>query len=105
MKESKNRKKRHDEAYKKQAVELLVRSGRAASDVALELGISSWTLGQWKRKYLDIPVERGGKIVSLLEVERELAQARKENAELRRDRDILKKALAILGQQRSGGGK
>ena len=41
--------RRYEEAFKKQAVENWLQSGRPGTQIARELGVSSPTLKQWKR--------------------------------------------------------
>ena len=90
------RRRFYDEEFKRNAVELLERGGRSAVQLGRELGISDCSLGKWKRKYgrearaglkgSDAEQSR------MMELERELAA-------VTRQRDILKKTLAILGQE------
>ena len=94
---SPSRRRRHyDEEFKRNAVELLESGERSAVQLSQELGISDCSLGKWKRQYgqqghegLSSPEASQSRIV---ELERELAA-------VTRQRDILKKALAILGQE------
>ena len=94
---SPNRRRRHyDEEFKRNAVELLQSGKRSAVQLSQELGVSDCSLGKWKRQYgqqgraaLSGSEAGQGRIV---ELERELAA-------VTRQRDILKKALAILGQE------
>jgi transposase len=77
-----NQRRTYDEPFKRDAVALL-ESGRKAAQLARDLGISAWNLRDWKR--LNGP----GAVAA---VQRELASLRRQN-------DILKKALAIVSQQ------
>jgi transposase-like protein len=43
--------KRYNEEFKRQAVELLIHSGKRQAQVARELGVSEYTLTLWKRAY------------------------------------------------------
>jgi transposase-like protein len=43
--------KRYEEAFKKQAVENWLQSGKPGTQIARELGVSYPTLKQWKRGY------------------------------------------------------
>ncbi len=43
--------KRYDEAFKRQAVEHWLRSGKNGTQIAQELGISYPSLKEWKRRY------------------------------------------------------
>jgi len=44
--------KRYDEEFKRQAVELVIHSGRTQAQIARELGVSDYSLTLWKRAYL-----------------------------------------------------
>ena len=94
---SPSRRRRHyDEEFKRNAVELLESGERSAVQLSRELGVSDCSLGKWKRQY----GRQGREALSgheasqsrIVELERELAA-------VTRQRDILKKALAILGQE------
>jgi transposase len=72
-----------------------IRRVRVSSDpiavIARDLGISEWTLRHWLKATEPLPA------VSVTTDERtELAQLRKENARLRMEREILKKATAFF---------
>ncbi len=90
------RRPRYDEEFKRNAVELLEGGERSAVQLGRELGVSDCSLGKWKRQYGR--QERaagnapGADQSRIAELERELAA-------VSRQRDILKKALAILGQE------
>jgi transposase len=89
----KTSKRRHDEAFKKAAVELLVSSGKPPRQIAVELGVSSWNLRDWKKRYLPEPA---GPARSLKEVEAENRTLREELQRVKNQRDILKKTLGII---------
>jgi transposase len=80
------------EEFKQEAVQMLL-DGHAASSVCERLGLSGTNLlYRWKRDQL----ERTGPLATSLE-----ARVRELEAELQRvqrERDILKKALAIFGR-------
>ena len=97
---------RYSEAFKQQAVEMLVSSNMSMKQVANELGVTHDSIRKWKARYLQSAgsVQRDGRSVSAIELETELRTLRQENEHLRRQREILKKALGILsdGPQPSG---
>ena len=43
--------RRYDEEFKRNAVELLERGERSAVQLSRELGVSDCSLGKWKRQY------------------------------------------------------
>lgn len=92
---SKSRRK-YTKEFKKESVEFLIRSGKPASKVAAELGIRQEILTRWKREYEQHEEKAfpgNGK-----PVEAELAELRKELADVKMERDILKKAVTIFSK-------
>lgn len=88
--------RRYDREFKENAM-ALVESGREVKEVARDLGISHWSLKNW------IKLAKAGKEqtqVGTLDGEsssqREIRRMRQEIDYLRRQRDILKKALGIV---------
>lgn len=82
--------KAYDIEFQKDAVNLWIQSGKSARQVADELGVSSNSLSLWKKKFL---VE-GSPQMDLLK--QEVERLRSEVIELREERDILKKSVAIF---------
>lgn len=95
MEPSKDRsaKRRHDETFKKAAVELLVNSGKPPRQIALELGVSAWNLRDWKKRYLPTPPVPAR---TLDQAEAENRALREELQRVKNQRDILKKTLGII---------
>lgn len=90
--------------FKREAVALLVSSGRPLSRIASELGISPSMLRNWR-------TGRGGRDAgsarhtipasaphSAADPAAEISRLRRENDRLRMERDILKKAVAIFSE-------
>lgn len=88
----------YDEEFKRNAVEMLENGGRSAVQLARELGISDCSLGQWKRLYGKEAAQAGADAASQAQGQR-IKELERELARVSRQRDILKKALAILGQE------
>jgi transposase len=92
--------KPYDANFRQQAVELLLSSGKNQRDVACDLGISVETLRAWKQQQEQKP-EVG--VVATVnptgDLERENQRLRRELAYTQRQREILKKALAICSEQ------
>jgi transposase len=88
--------RRYDCEFKRNAV-ALVESGRSISEVCRDLGCSSWSLGRWV-----LAAKNGGglaepkTVASETPEQREIRRLKQDNDYLRRQRDILKKALAIV---------
>ena len=85
--------RRYDSEFKCEAVKLVVEDNRSIRDVESSLGITHGVLKGWVQKHRD---QQNPAIVSQQSAEAELKQLRKENEQLRRERDILKKAVAIF---------
>ena len=84
--------KRYDNEFKRHAVEMYRCSDMSATQVANELGIKKKTLGNWIAKS---KTDEKGEIVT----DSDLTKLRKELANVREERDILKKAIAIFYKQ------
>jgi transposase len=97
--------KPYEEEYKRQAVDLVISSGRTCEQVARELGCSAYSLHLWKKQYLAemAPVEVDGRPMSAEELERENRALRKQVQYLEQQRSILKKAISILGEEPNPG--
>ncbi len=98
--------RKYDAEFKRNAVELLLSGDRDLKPLAAELGVSAVTLRAWRDRYLRTQGEspqgppRGP---TSLETAQELRRLRQENEHLKRQREILKKALGILSDPPQGG--
>jgi len=96
--------KRYDEEFQKDAVEMLINGDRSLRKLARELGVSPQTLRNWKDVYLGKKARQSGKEISdVKQTYEELRKLKVENATLKRQREILKKALSILSEPPAGG--
>lgn len=97
--------KRYDEEFKRQAVELVIHSGRTQAQIARELGVSEYSLTLWKKDYLRHvrPGQFDGEQMSPEQMLEKIGQLQKENEYLKRQREILKKAMSILGEEPHSG--
>ena len=82
--------------FKREAIQLWQSSGKSASAIENELGITPGLLSRWKRKQ-----DKNGQTAfpgkgHLMPEQEKMRQLEKENAILRQERDILKKAVAIF---------
>jgi transposase len=86
--------RKYDEQFKRDAVALVASTGKSISEAASNLGIRYDILSRWIREMKsDSPkIFPGNGNIR----DEELARLRKENAELKMERDILKKAVAIF---------
>lgn len=91
--------KTYSEEFKEQAVQQAVNSGQPVAQTARNLGVNVNTLHTWMTKYgprLDKPFESGDEPMS-----DELKRLRRENQQLRQERDLLKKAAAYFASHSS----
>ena len=78
--------------FKRDAVEIVRVSGKPIAEVARELGINDTTLGNWVNQDR---VDRGEREGLSSDERQELAELRRENAHLRMERELLKRAVAF----------
>jgi transposase len=95
-----SRGRRYDPDFRQGAVRLVFETGKPIAQVARELDVNEGTLGNWVARERR---ERGEGTAALSEPERaELARLRKENAELRMQRDVLKRSVALWVDEAMG---
>ena len=82
--------------FKLEAVQLAQRSDKPTSEIEADLGITRGLLNKWKRKLSQEGDEAFRGQGRLSSAEEEIRQLRRENALLKQEREILKKALAIF---------
>ena len=76
----------YTDVFRQEAVRLLRESGKSARQLGRELGVSQSVLSRWKRQ---------------ADEAEEVRRLRREVAQLRMDRDILKKATAFFAKESS----
>ena len=89
----------YTQEFKVEAVKLVTEQGRSVAEAARSLGISENLLRSWKIALLaqgDQAFPGHGKLPPF---EDELRRLRAENARLRMERDILKKATAFFARE------
>ena len=83
--------------YKAEVVELIRSSGKTAGQVARELDLTETAVRQWVRQ-ADLDTSRRSD--GLTSVERdELRRLRRENRDLREEREILRKAAVFFARE------
>lgn len=87
--------KRYPAEFKKRLVEL-ARSGRSYSSLQSEFGVHEQTIRVWARQQA---IDEGQREGLTTDEKAELARLRRENAELREEREILKKFAAWSAQE------
>jgi transposase len=91
--------RRFDQDFREGAVRLVFETGKPIAQVARELGINEGTLGNWCARERRRDDGNG----ALSESERaELERLRRENVELRMQRDVLKRSVALWVNEAMG---
>ena len=88
--------------FRQQAVELITRDGLSIAAASRRLSISPKTLANWVKwaKEGTLPKASAGTPRQVVtDEEAELSRLRRENAELRMERDILKKSAAYFASE------
>lgn len=89
-----------DKEFKKEAVRLVLEGGRSVAEASRSLGIHENLLHTWKKKYQEDTEHAFPGKGHLKPYEEEFRKLQRENADLKEEREILKKALAIFSQHR-----
>jgi len=97
MPEKKRIGRNYTEEFRAEAVQLLNESGKSTGQLASDIGVNINSLRAWaKRASADAGVGKAG-VANSSELE-ELRALRKENRELRMERDFLKKAAVFFAK-------
>ena len=92
MEERSRSRRSFTDEFKRDAVALVLDEGRKIIDVATNLGVGEGTLGNWVRQ---ARIDRGERAGVSTSERQELVELRRENARLRMERDLLKRATAF----------
>ena len=88
-----SKRKTYTDEFKTMIAELVL-SGQSVKDVASEYSLSETAVRNWAKKKAPIKIEEGD-TTNLEEINR----MRKENARLKEENEILKKAMAIFAKK------
>jgi transposase len=88
----------YDKEFKREAIRLVIEEGQSASVVERNLGIGKSTVSRWIREFKDDPEYAFPGKGRLKAPDDEIRKLQRENERLRRERDILKKAVAIFSK-------
>jgi transposase len=86
----------YPDEFRREAVQML-RAGRTPRELGESLGVSQQTLRNWRRQEQVDLRERDDGLTS--DERDELRRLRKENARLRQERDLLKRAAAFFARE------
>ncbi len=85
--------------FKIEALNLLESSGKSASELERELGITAGMLLKWRQRYRIDREKQSLEPSDLEAAQAELRRVRRELAIVNQERDILKKAIAIFSRE------
>lgn len=88
--------KTYTREFKLEALQLVKTSGKSISQIERDLGLSQGTLFHWRRELTRQPMEAFPGHGRLSAMDEHVRQLERENNILRQERDILKKAIAVL---------
>jgi transposase len=90
--------RKYDREFIVEAVKMVVEGGSKVSEVARNLGVSDNLLYKWKDKYLNDPGNSFPGKGHLKPEDEKIKRLEKELYRVTRERDILKKAVAIFSK-------
>ncbi len=94
----KKRRRKHSAEFKAEAVKHYHETGQSLAAIARNLGVSASCLTKWV-KQAEIDTGHGPAGAMTTEEKQELSRLRRENRELRMEREILKKATAFFAKE------
>ena len=97
---SKRKRRNFEPEFKEEAVRLVLEEGRSVSSVAKSLDIYPSSLGDWVKQARTDRGDGGAEAMKTADLE-EIRRLRKENRQLRMEREILKKAAAFFVKENS----
>ncbi|MBL0941983.1 MAG: transposase [Alphaproteobacteria bacterium] len=95
-----NLKKRYDQEFKLNTVQLILSGKSTLSAVSRDLGVSKSSLHDWMKEYKPNEGKEFIKSENSAFRSQDMRQLKRENEILRQERDILKKALGIFSSVR-----
>ena len=91
--------KRYPAEFRREAVRLALVTDESRAAVARRLGVNETTLRNWVADHLAEEARGSDPLAIAVSEREELRQLRRENAELRTEREILRKAAAYFAQE------
>lgn len=84
--------------FKEEAVKLVTEQGLSISEAARRLSIPNQSLSKWLARARTGKTQESSRGKGISEKDAEISRLKRENAELRMERDILKKATAYFAK-------
>jgi transposase len=85
--------------FKEEAVKMVTEAGLSIAEVARRVSVSTSTIAYWVKLAKEGTLSNDGKQRSITGEQMEFARLKRENAELKMERDILKKAAAYFAKE------
>ena len=99
---SKKKRRKLSNEVKEEAVKLITEQGCSIAEAAGNFGINANQLGRWKKE-IDNPPQGSGEVGSVALMQAALKHLRKENNQLKMEREILKKAATSFAKDQGEG--
>lgn len=94
----KRKNKHYTEEFKRSSAKLAVESDQSIAATARNLSVNAVTLHGWVKRYYS-GAAPGATSINTVDAHSEIQRLKKENARLRMERDILKKAAAYFASE------
>lgn len=91
--------RKYNAEFKREAIRLAEESEQPIKQIEKELGLYDGAIRTWRRELREDPDSAFPGTGNLKPAEEEMRQLRKELERVKRERDILKKALAIFSKE------
>ena len=85
--------------FKEEAVKMVTEGGLSIPEVGRRISVSPSTVGYWVKSAKEGRLSAGGRQRAVTGEQMEMARLKRENAELKMERDILKKAAAYFAKE------
>jgi transposase len=92
------KRKKYTREFKTRAVQMLETSGKSGHEIEKDLGIGSGQIYRWRKQLEEERYGRRAFPGTGNARDEEIARLKRENAILREERDILRKAMAIFSR-------
>ena len=85
--------------FKEETVKMVTEGGLSVPEVALRVSVSTSTIAYWVKLAKEGRLSHGGRQRPVSGEQMEMARLQRENAELKMEREILKKAAAYFAKE------
>jgi transposase len=85
--------------FKEEAVKMVTEAGLSVPEVARRISVGTSTIAYWVKLAKEGRLSNGGRQRAVTGEEMEIARLKRENAELKMERDILRKATAYFAKE------